>query len=560
MSIYTLTQMKSLKKELAKFIVDEAQSLDKNEQQYVQLVKSAIAYVSDGMQDTEPSEFVFPAAPQGVQVVPRWLQGWKVGQKEKEQEQVYDPIANQRTSRRGSVEPQGGQDSERTNRKRPARTNADDAPSPKRPRSTNNAVIILDFHVDYLVDLLKDNLALANRVIILQQALRMVNAGANPRLVQWHLKDIKKLLPQEEDVLEAVELLAECHVLNVVLLAAARIHAALEIIPQIVQPKEAWQVWMRDNLAHEVFQKGLKQPSEGHPHPRLLGSLRRMLSQHYRSGTTLDTLRFDEVRADDPLVTDPGYLDVHTALPKLEGDDFWWNALPPYGNRPSEHAGSPGIKVYGQDHRVPFAHKLTETLLEEFSQEVAHASDGRNDDMPTRKREAPKEESEGKCPRKKMKMEVVINSSESRNRGNAQAGPSTSAGVKGKAKEDVPVTPKGRDAPEDCSACRSRRLRCTFPAAESSTSRNEKRACHRCATQKIKCTDQVNLNHPVRGKIRPMESEQVNDNAGELYCQLSDRLMVLEGNQRANGEDRRKLITRIANLELQVSRLKRNRK
>ncbi|KAF8128393.1 hypothetical protein EV363DRAFT_1170545, partial [Boletus edulis] len=83
MSMYTLTQMKSLKKELAKFIINKGQLLNKNKQEYVQLMKSAIAYISDGMQDTEPSEFMYPAAPHGVQVKPQWLQGWKDRQNEK---------------------------------------------------------------------------------------------------------------------------------------------------------------------------------------------------------------------------------------------------------------------------------------------------------------------------------------------------------------------------------------------------------------------------------------------------------------------------------------------
>lgn len=37
-----------------------------------------------------------------------------------------------------------------------------------------------------------------------------------------------------------------------VLLATARIQAALELIPHIVGPKEAWVPWMRDNLEAEV--------------------------------------------------------------------------------------------------------------------------------------------------------------------------------------------------------------------------------------------------------------------------------------------------------------------
>ena len=107
---------------------------------------------------------------------------------------------------------------------------------------------------------------------------------------------------------------------------------------------------MRDNLAREVvsivtylsdsvkydislqFQQNLPSPSEGSPHPRLLGSLRRMLSLHYKGGMTWDTLCFHEVHADDPLVIGPNYVDIHVeALPDLEGDDFWWKVLPPHG-------------------------------------------------------------------------------------------------------------------------------------------------------------------------------------------------------------------------------------
>lgn len=56
-----------------------------------------------------------------------------------------------------------------------------------------------------------------------------------------------------------------------------------------------------------------------------------MLSRHYKSGMTSDTLCFHEVCADDQLVTGPGYMDVQTTLPELKGDDLWWTALPPNG-------------------------------------------------------------------------------------------------------------------------------------------------------------------------------------------------------------------------------------
>lgn len=57
-----------------------------------------------------------------------------------------------------------------------------------------------------------------------------------------------------------------------------------------------------------------------------------MLSRHYKGGTTLDTLCFDDVRADDPEVTGPNYVDVPLeALPDVGEGDFWWEALPPGG-------------------------------------------------------------------------------------------------------------------------------------------------------------------------------------------------------------------------------------
>ena len=58
-----------------------------------------------------------------------------------------------------------------------------------------------------------------------------------------------------------------------------------------------------------------------------------MLLQHYSTGMKIDTLLFDEVRADDELVvTSPEYVNVPPdMLPELQGTDFWWKALPPSG-------------------------------------------------------------------------------------------------------------------------------------------------------------------------------------------------------------------------------------
>ena len=38
----------------------------------------------------------------------------------------------------------------------------------------------------------------------------MVSAGADLKLVEWHLKHIKKELPNEDEIVEVVDLLTEC--------------------------------------------------------------------------------------------------------------------------------------------------------------------------------------------------------------------------------------------------------------------------------------------------------------------------------------------------------------
>ena len=70
-----------------------------------------------------------------------------------------------------------------------------------------------------------------------------------------------------------------------------------------------------------------------------------MLSHHYTSGMTADTLCFHEVRADDPLVTGSGYVDLRAALPGPEGDDFWLKALPPFGESLALRATFPLLTV-----------------------------------------------------------------------------------------------------------------------------------------------------------------------------------------------------------------------
>lgn len=92
--------------------------------------------------------------------------------------------------------------------KRPAQQAAEDGPTRKRARSLSHPIV--DFHFTYLLELIKDKPELACSVLNLQHALRLVNAGANPKLAEWHVKRIQSALPGDDDIVEAADLLLEC--------------------------------------------------------------------------------------------------------------------------------------------------------------------------------------------------------------------------------------------------------------------------------------------------------------------------------------------------------------
>ena len=69
--------------------------------------------------------------------------------------------------------------------------------------------------------------------------------------------------------------------------------------------------------------------SESSSHPRLLGSLKRMLASHYRHGMTVDILHIQDMHADNPSIKGSQYIDILAdGLPELKGANFWWQLLP----------------------------------------------------------------------------------------------------------------------------------------------------------------------------------------------------------------------------------------
>ena len=79
---------------------------------------------------------------------------------------------------------------------------------PKWLQHLDNA--IFGFHIAHLVNLLKDKAELVIRIVILQEAIQIANAGATPHLQEWHVENIKKALPDKEEIQESADLLIEC--------------------------------------------------------------------------------------------------------------------------------------------------------------------------------------------------------------------------------------------------------------------------------------------------------------------------------------------------------------
>ena len=182
-------------------------------------MREAVGYAWDGMNNTESADFVWPPPPREVGIASKWLDGWKERNRQSTSSQAVANNANS-TGNQVSKPPLNEhslfdpslymQTATRANtNKRPAQESVEDAPAThKRRRSSTSP--LLEFHVDYLVTLLKDKPDVAQSVTLLQHALKIVNAGADLKIVQWHLRRIQKALPNDEEVLEAADMLVEC--------------------------------------------------------------------------------------------------------------------------------------------------------------------------------------------------------------------------------------------------------------------------------------------------------------------------------------------------------------
>lgn len=78
----------------------------------------------------------------------------------------------------------------------------------KRSRPSN--LPLIDFHFQLLLDLLQGRSEASEAVLLLQDTFAIMNAGAKTQIFQWHLKRVRGLVPDNTDILEAIDMLSEC--------------------------------------------------------------------------------------------------------------------------------------------------------------------------------------------------------------------------------------------------------------------------------------------------------------------------------------------------------------
>ncbi|KAF8119136.1 hypothetical protein EV363DRAFT_1306183 [Boletus edulis] len=341
---------------------------------------------------------------------------------------------------------------------------------------------------------------------------------------------------------------------NEVLLYTGRVQVALQTVPTIVGPKEDWGPWMRDHLASG--QSELPKPTANSPHPRLLGSLKAMLGRHYRSGMTLDTLSFDQVRADDPAITGSEYVEVPaSSVPRPNGDDNWWLLLPPSASFKAE-------STEGSSAPVPSASGLEVSRPPSAAGETAGSKE---DDVPMADSNLSDAGNAGdtgtrvdRKGKKRAQIDDVIHISSPatkrpKNSINVDEGNDSQAGP-----SQTPEAMKAEEQPEAstsaskvCDACKARGSECVWGTV------NKKRACLPCTSAKTRCKVEglPDIRRP-RGK--GSRSVGVGEKM-EILATIKERVARLEKTVEEREEEKQKMVTRISELEEEVKRLKKKK-
>ncbi|KAG6369208.1 hypothetical protein JVT61DRAFT_15643 [Boletus reticuloceps] len=68
----------------------------------------------------------------------------------------------------------------------------------------------MDFHINYLLQLVGNKAELRHAVLMLQQTMKVMKAGRRIKMTVWHLECLKKMCLNDPEIVEAIDLVADC--------------------------------------------------------------------------------------------------------------------------------------------------------------------------------------------------------------------------------------------------------------------------------------------------------------------------------------------------------------
>ncbi|KIJ07912.1 hypothetical protein PAXINDRAFT_18915 [Paxillus involutus ATCC 200175] len=188
------TELNVLYDDMGHHMVTEGEKLSQPQRDYFMNLCQAIRIVLD-LNPAEQIPFVFPTPSHQAKPASMWIDMW-IEQRKKTNDQTPSTSGTQVVDQQQVSQPQ----------KRPAKTPLE---QPTQKHVKKNFELI-HFHVNHLLSLLDDRLELVEQVVILKQAIDVVYSGGKPVLLEWHLERVKKAIPNDPHILQAVEFLTEC--------------------------------------------------------------------------------------------------------------------------------------------------------------------------------------------------------------------------------------------------------------------------------------------------------------------------------------------------------------
>ncbi|KAG6378038.1 hypothetical protein JVT61DRAFT_13718 [Boletus reticuloceps] len=297
-----------------------------------------------------------------------------------------------------------------------------------------------------------------------------------------------------------------------------------------------------------------------------------MLSKYYSSRLNVDVLHFEDLRAEDPTVMAPEYVDLLPPLAELEESDRWWENVPPSVSlkEPSLPLQAPHTSDMSMPDTpdMPNATERTKTkLMLKLRLPAPTGEAGRKSkripEVVVSRKKRPAEEDGPPQRDKRLKRASRRTIISDDDEDVPSPGPSKCSSLKGKARVVSPDPVEASEelegskvSPSFLSSLFELAVDCDLSSASTS---NKKHACTMCVSQKTRCyiAGVFSIWHP-RGKVAMSQHGSLQDlitkqqqeilEVKEQMKKLAKKLVVQE-------QEKAQLLSSVSTLQATVAQL-----